>query len=295
MAWWKSPVMPVSAVRNRLPKEWPSRPPPFGKRYWKSRVSRSSSSASAAMQLRMSPGGSTPNSRRSRPEEPPSSVTVTTPASSRSRTLPTWCLRPRNSAERPVPPPIATRDLAVARAESGEAEERTVVPVLAELGEVGVVEGIDAILRVQLDRLGEPLRRLFQPVLQGVDRRREIGEALVLLVAPAPAADLQRLLEVTAVLLVDGLEVRIGVLAPRGLRLLGLRLLPAGGEELPGALAQLRPVRLRDGLLQQVRRLLPILLLQGREPLRQGIERRIGVRCRRGAPRGLRFGLGFRF
>src|SRR6185295_17272499 len=233
IAWWKSPVMPVSAVRKRLPKEWPSRPPPFGKRYWKSRVSRSSSSASAAMQLRMSPGGSTPNSRRSRPEEPPSSVTVTTPERSRSRAPPTWALRPRSNAERPVPPPIATRDLAVPRAGSGEAEERTVVPVLAELGEVGVVEGIDAILRVQLDRLGELLRRLVQPVLEGVDRRREVGEALVLLVAPAPAADLQRLLEVTAVLLVDRLEIRVGVLCLGGLRLLGLRFLAAGGEELP--------------------------------------------------------------
>jgi hypothetical protein len=30
------------------------------------------------MQLRMSPGGNTSNSRRSRPELPPSSVTVTT-------------------------------------------------------------------------------------------------------------------------------------------------------------------------------------------------------------------------
>src|SRR6185436_3944823 len=101
--------MPVSAVRKRLPNEWPTRPPPLGKRYWKSRVSRASSSARAAMQLRMSPGGRTPSSRRRRPDEPPSSVTVTTPVICR-RPEPTWCFRPRSRTERPVPPPIATRD-----------------------------------------------------------------------------------------------------------------------------------------------------------------------------------------
>src|SRR5262245_47798204 len=161
------------------------------------------------MQLRMSPGGSTPNSLRSRPEEPPSSVTVTTPVIWRSRGEPTWCLRPRSKADRPVPPPIAASALPPARSASGEAEEGTVVPVLAELGEVGVVESMNTVLRVQLDRLGERLRRLLGPVLDGVDRRREIGEALVLLVAPAAAADLQRRLEVAAVLLVDGEEIRI--------------------------------------------------------------------------------------
>ena len=39
---------------------------------------QSSSPQSAASAIRRSPGGSTPNSRRSRPEEPPSSATVTT-------------------------------------------------------------------------------------------------------------------------------------------------------------------------------------------------------------------------
>ena len=47
------------------------------KRYWKSRVTSASASARAAMQLRMSPGGITCRSRRSRPLEPPSSATVT--------------------------------------------------------------------------------------------------------------------------------------------------------------------------------------------------------------------------
>src|ERR1700723_3875213 len=68
------------------------------------------------MQLRRSPGGSILKSLRSRPEEPPSSVTVTTAARSaiwegsaagRPGTL--TCLRkPRSNVERPVPPPMAT-------------------------------------------------------------------------------------------------------------------------------------------------------------------------------------------
>src|SRR5262249_38170617 len=149
----------------------------------------------ATRQLRMSPGGSTLNSRRSRPEEPPSSVTVTTPVSCRSAGPPTSCFRPRRSAERPVPPPIATRAAGAggsARVEdpgrgeprrarvdlgelgfaqvSGEVEERAELAVLAELGEIGVVEGMDAVLGVQLDRLAESFRRLREPALQRVDR-----------------------------------------------------------------------------------------------------------------------------
>src|SRR6476660_6377072 len=152
--------MPVKAVRKRLPKEWPTRPPPLGKRYWKRRARRSSSSARATMQLRMSPGGRPPNSCRSRPEEPPSSVTVTTPVNRPSRGEPTYAFKPRRIAERPVPPPIAAtagvagRAGSVSRSRSGEAEEVTVVPVLPEIGEVGVVEGMDAVLGVELDRLG---------------------------------------------------------------------------------------------------------------------------------------------
>src|SRR6185295_6015228 len=280
MAWWKSPVMPVSAVRNRLPNEWPTRPPPLGKRYWKRRASRSSSSARAAMQLRMSPGGSTPNSRRSLPEEPPSSVTVTTPVSSRSRTLPTWCLRPRSRADRPVPPPIATRALPAARAGSGEAEEGTVVAVLAELGEVGVVEGMDAILRVQLDRLGERLHRLVRLVFQSLDRCHEVGEAVILLVASALVADLQGGAEVATVLLVDGLEIGIDLVPLGRLFAVSLRPLAASREELPGPLAQLGKVGERHRLFQQLHGLRPVLALQGGQPLRQGVDGRIGVGLR---------------
>ena len=49
-----------------------------GKRYWSSSVMAGSASASAAMQLRMSPIGGMPSSVRSLPDEPPSSATVTT-------------------------------------------------------------------------------------------------------------------------------------------------------------------------------------------------------------------------
>src|SRR5688572_26490999 len=63
------------------------------------------------MQLRMSPGGSIPNSLRRTPELPPSSVTVTIAPRSAMVQAPsasTYFLRPRSSVERPVPPPIAT-------------------------------------------------------------------------------------------------------------------------------------------------------------------------------------------
>ena len=68
------------------------------------------------MQLRRSPGGSMLKSLRSRPEEPPSSVTATTAArsemrpASRSSSLGTvtWRRSPRSSVDRPVPPPRAT-------------------------------------------------------------------------------------------------------------------------------------------------------------------------------------------
>ena len=48
-------------------------------------TSRCSSSESATMQLRTSPGGSMFKSSRRRPEEPPSSVTVTIAARSQMR------------------------------------------------------------------------------------------------------------------------------------------------------------------------------------------------------------------
>ena len=111
----KSPVMCVSAVRNKLPKLWPLSPRPASKRYWNKRESSASSSESATRQFRISPGGRTSNSLRSRPELPPSSVTVTTAAISRQEGSVaaavwsgTYCFKPCSSTESPVPPPIAT-------------------------------------------------------------------------------------------------------------------------------------------------------------------------------------------
>src|SRR5271170_7616298 len=87
------------------------------------------------MQLRMSPGGSIFMSSRSRPEEPPSSVTVTTAESSRMMHrrsgqggagatgisgcrpiripllrsgVTTYRFSPRSKVDNPVPPPMAT-------------------------------------------------------------------------------------------------------------------------------------------------------------------------------------------
>ena len=99
------PVMSDIATMNRLPNECPSSPSPepSGKRYWNSRVISGSASASAAMQLRRSPGAITPRSRRSRPEEPPSSATVTIAVM-----LSLYSLSPRSSTESPVPPPRQT-------------------------------------------------------------------------------------------------------------------------------------------------------------------------------------------
>src|SRR5688572_29273846 len=63
------------------------------------------------MQLRMSPGGSIPNSLRRTPELPPSSVTVTIAPRAPTDHAPsqsTYVFSPRRSVERPVPPPMAT-------------------------------------------------------------------------------------------------------------------------------------------------------------------------------------------
>ena len=51
---------------------------PPGNRYWSSRPISGSASASATMQLRMSPTAGIPSSSRSTPDDPPSSATVTT-------------------------------------------------------------------------------------------------------------------------------------------------------------------------------------------------------------------------
>ena len=64
---------------------------------------KSSLSANAAIQFLISPGGKTPISSLKRPDEPPSSPTVTTAVM-----LFVIFLMPLSNIESPVPPPIAT-------------------------------------------------------------------------------------------------------------------------------------------------------------------------------------------
>src|ERR1019366_1038059 len=108
----KSPRIWVRAIRKRLPKLWPLSPRPAWKRYCKSRDSSAESSLRATMQLRMSPGGSTSNSRRRRPELPPSSVTGTMAVMSTAGVAGpvgrAWGFTPGGTRDRPVPPPMAT-------------------------------------------------------------------------------------------------------------------------------------------------------------------------------------------
>ena len=98
-----SPVIEHKAVKKRFPKLCPFKPSPILNLYWKSFVTKSSSSARAAIQFLISPGGRTPNSSLKRPELPPSSPTVTTAV-----ILFVILFIPFNSIDKPVPPPIAT-------------------------------------------------------------------------------------------------------------------------------------------------------------------------------------------
>ena len=109
------PSIAVIAAIRRLPTAWPASPDGSapgsagtpssvpGKRYWRTSFMSGSASASAAMQLRMSPTGGMPSYSRSTPDEPPSSATVTMAVR-----LLVCSLRPRSRVDRPVPPPMAT-------------------------------------------------------------------------------------------------------------------------------------------------------------------------------------------
>ena len=109
------PSSAVIAARSMFPTAWPPRLPgsvstsPLssrrnpGNRYPSSSLMSGSASASAAMQLRMSPTGGMPSSSRSAPDDPPSSATVTIAVR-----LLECSLRPRRRLDRPVPPPMAT-------------------------------------------------------------------------------------------------------------------------------------------------------------------------------------------
>ena len=103
----KLPVIWVSAVSMRLPMGCAASPI----RCCRSCLKGEFVSTKAARQLRTSPGGRTPNSWRSLPELPPSSVTVTTAVIVSFDTGPVFadCWHsPSRTAGRPVPPPSAT-------------------------------------------------------------------------------------------------------------------------------------------------------------------------------------------
>src|ERR1017187_8189376 len=131
----KSPRIWVRAMRNRLPKLWPLSPRPDWKRYWKRRESSAESSLRATMQLRMSPGGRTSNSRRRRPELPPSSVTVTMAVISTEGLVGprggACCFSPGRTRDRPGPPPMeTTRSGESSSMGDGRAAERPPLPHL---------------------------------------------------------------------------------------------------------------------------------------------------------------------
>src|ERR1017187_9743947 len=186
----KSPRIWVRAMRKRLPKLWPLSPRPDGKRYWKRRDSRAESSLRATMQLRMSPGGSTSNSRRTRPELPPSSVTVTVAVISSAGTAgsPAFpkSLSPCSSAESPVPPPIeTTRSGEVSP--MGEASGGRALPaflfgidqgvegrLVSQRGEIGVLARNQAVARFQLDGAFQVVMGLREIAAQGLRQSQRV-------------------------------------------------------------------------------------------------------------------------
>ncbi len=150
------------------------------------------------MQLRRSPGGSILKSLRRRPEEPPSSVTVTMAARSEmmraSAVWPgtaTYLRRPRRRVDRPVPPPMAATRRGACGANGLElltvsssgglglrdfrveqfGESRVVVHVL----EVSVGAGLKAVAAIGGNGLREAVEAVFHLAGDGV----EDGEPVV--------------------------------------------------------------------------------------------------------------------
>src|SRR6476646_2469283 len=156
---------------------------------------RFSSSETATRQLRTSPGGSMPSSRRKRPLEPPSSLTVTsavrseikTPSGATSPVRTVYCLRPLSRVERPVPPPMATTRIpraerprfcsagdgmrvalalplvGVRRRKIGRLriEQFRKPGIISHILEVRIVAGLEAVLRIQPNGFTQVLERTF--------------------------------------------------------------------------------------------------------------------------------------
>src|SRR5450759_5251176 len=97
-----SPRVSARPTRTRLPSAWPSSSPAVN-RCSNAPAQRLPGAASATRHLRRSPGGRTSRSRRSRPEDPPSSATLTTAVMS-----PAYWRAARSATARPWPPPSAT-------------------------------------------------------------------------------------------------------------------------------------------------------------------------------------------
>ena len=98
--------MPVIAAAKRFPNECPLRLLALGEAVAEkigNAIASSAGERDEAVGRTSPPGGRTPSSFCRRPEEPPSSLTVTTAVRLLERRL-----RPRSNVERPVPPPIAT-------------------------------------------------------------------------------------------------------------------------------------------------------------------------------------------
>src|SRR6476469_292248 len=175
-----SPISSHSDTISRLPVTWPCISPCPAKRCCSTSPQvrpHSWSPQRAASAIRRSPGGSTPNSPRSRPDDPPLSATVTTAV--RSSIVRSSCSRRSadNVAKSPCPPPRATAACAVPRATSLPAEVA-----------VGGADGVAGLAHPRGDRLRH-------------------GDAAVL-AARAADGDLHEALALDQVALGDGAEHR---------------------------------------------------------------------------------------
>src|SRR3954451_15097128 len=106
------PIDSASPTITRLPSAWPASSPVWN-RCSNAAGHGPSSVASAIRLLRRSPGAGTPRSRRSRPDDPPSSATVTIAVIEAA-----YSRAARNVTASPCPPPNATTFALASRAPS---------------------------------------------------------------------------------------------------------------------------------------------------------------------------------
>src|SRR3954464_4527938 len=131
---------------SRFPITWSRISPSPANRCWRTRdqvTPHSLRPHSAASAIRRSPGGSTPNSPRSRPDEPPLSATATAAVRSSTPSSPTSSRSADSEACSPWPPPKATT--ATARSLIGASLPAQVAVVGARL-DVAVLQAADDLL-----------------------------------------------------------------------------------------------------------------------------------------------------